>query len=315
MAGPISFSTMWAQQPRFDDLAAFRRLVAQYGFDGIEVSHATGDAGLATLQSHGELPLTSLHAPTPMRRLLDGRVNADANLASVDEDERRLAVEETRRTLDVAARARLPLVVLHLGAVGDMPELVRGRNGWVFDAESRLIELVANGKTDAELIESTRDELRRRRAAGAEAAIDAARRSLRELVDIAAPQGIVLGLESRLHYHEIPQPAEALYLLAGYANEVAGYWHDVGHCEVQARLGMIDRGAWFPKLTPRTIGSHLHDVDGLLDHRAPGNGDVDWAYIAAGLPPTALRVFEIDQRQPDAAVAASIAFLRARGVI
>ena len=76
-------------------------------------------------------------------------------------------------------------------------------------------------------------------------------------------RGVALGLESRLHYHEIPHPDEALDLLADYDNASAGYWHDVGHCEVQARLGMIDRAAWFPTLTARTIGSHLHDVDGI----------------------------------------------------
>jgi len=56
-------------------------------------------------------------------------------------------------------------------------------------------------------------------------------------------------------------------------------------------------------------------VDGIGDHRAPGNGDVDWSYIAAGLPPDALRVFEINQTQPAESVAATIPFLRARGVI
>ena len=95
---------------------------------------------------------------------------------------------------------------------------------------------------------------------------------------------MALGIESRLHYHEIPHPEEAVELLAPYDNFEAGYWHDVGHCEVQARLGLIDRASWFPKLTDRCIGSHLHDVDGIRDHRAPGNGDVDWSYIAAGLP-------------------------------
>ena len=81
------------------------------------------------------------------------------------------------------------------------------------------------------------------------------------------------------------------------------------------RLGLIDRHAWFPRLTRSTIGTHLHDVDGIGDHRAPGAGDVDWAYIAAGLPKTALRVFEIDQRQPDEMVAQAPQFLRERGVL
>jgi sugar phosphate isomerase/epimerase len=306
---------MWAQQERFADLAHFRRVVAGLGFTAIEVSHSTDEAGLQVLMGDGELPLTSLHAPTPMRRLADGRHNGDANLASADEDERRRAVNETKRTIDFAARAGLDRIVVHLGGVGDMPDLVREVSGFVAQPEADVRELVRAGTTTGEAVEQARAELARWRSERAGPALEAARRSLRELVEHARPHGVALGIESRLHYHEIPHPDEALYLLEGYTNAEAGYWHDVGHCEVQARIGMIDRAAWFPKLSARTIGSHLHDVDGLLDHRAPGNGDVDWAYIAQGLPPTALRVFEIDQRQPDEAVAASIAYLRERGVI
>ena len=63
----------------------------------------------------------------------------------------------------------------------------------------------------------------------------------------------------------------------------------------------------------RCIGAHLHDVDGIGDHRAPGNGDVQWDYIRDGLPASALRVFEINQTQPPAALASAIPFLRERG--
>jgi sugar phosphate isomerase/epimerase len=84
---------------------------------------------------------------------------------------------------------------------------------------------------------------------------------------------------------------------------------------VQARLGMIDRAAWFPALTPRMIGCHLHDVAGILDHRAPGNGTLDWAYVAAAIPPTALRVLEINQDEPDDLVGSALPFLRERGVL
>ncbi len=301
----LSFSTMWAQQDRFRDLELFRSQVASYGFTGIEVSHSTDDAGLATLMGEGEISLTSLHAPTPSRKLADGRPNGDANLASTDEIERLLALVETKRTLDYAARAGLPYVVIHLGGVGN----------YMTDTERELRRLYQEGSATSEDAQSLRHDLAAWRLAGAGPHIEAARKSLKELVEFAAPHGIALGLESRLHYHEIPHPEEAVYLVSDFSNEVAGYWHDVGHCEVQARLGMIDRDSWFPLLTPITIGSHLHDVDGIADHRAPANGDVDWSYIAAGLPEKALRVFEIDQRQPDHKVAASIEFLRSQGVV
>jgi sugar phosphate isomerase/epimerase len=296
---------MWAQQDRFQDIEQFARAAAAFGFNAIEASHSTDGASLDVLARNGVVPLSSLHAPTPRVRLPDGRWNSDANLASTDEEQRRIAVEHTKRTLQYAIDCRLPCVVVHLGGMGDH----------MTDAELRLRRLYDSGVRDGEEVERLRDEAIRHRASVAEPHLEAARRSLQELTRFAAPHGIAIGLENRYHYHEIPHADEALYLLSDYTNDVAGYWHDVGHAEVQERLGLLDRHSWFPKLTPRTIGCHLHDVDGIGDHRAPGNGDVDWSYIADGLPPNALRVFEIDQRQPDEAVAGAIPYLRERGVV
>ncbi|HKZ50465.1 MAG TPA: hypothetical protein VJ256_01720, partial [Dehalococcoidia bacterium] len=62
-------------------------------------------------------------------------------------------------------------------------------------------------------------------------------------------------------------------------------------------------------------GCHLHDVAGLGDHRAPGQGSVDWRYIAEGLPPEALRVLEINSRATPEEVAAAVPFLREKGVL
>jgi sugar phosphate isomerase/epimerase len=296
---------MWAQQDRFRDLLRFREAVAAMGYDAIEVSHSTGEDGLKALLTPGVIPLTSLHAPTPHRKLPDGRPNGDANLASLDEDVRQLAIAETLRTIEYAADAGLRYVVVHLGGVGDR----------MTDAERGLRRLVEAGDGATYNAQNLHDELVAWRLERRPPHLEAAAKSLETLVRASAPHGVALGIESRLHYHEIPHPHEAAALLAPYDNTQAGYWHDVGHCEVQARLGLIDRAAWFPRLASRCIGSHLHDVNGIVDHRAPGNGDVDWSYIAAGLPPDALRVFEIDQRQPDDAVANAIAFLKERNVV
>ncbi|MDA0302493.1 MAG: TIM barrel protein, partial [Chloroflexi bacterium] len=130
--------------------------------------------------------------------------------------------------------------------------------------------------------------------------------------------GVTLGIETRLHFHEIPGPAELARLLEEYPPEVAGYLHDVGHAEVQHRLGLTDRVAWWEHLAPRLAGLHLHDVAGLRDHRAPGNGDVDFRWLAARIAeanPLAARTFEIDQREPDEAVAAGLQLLIETGVV
>jgi sugar phosphate isomerase/epimerase len=296
---------MWAQQARFADLARFREAAAAFGYDGIEASHSTDAAGLDLLLREGALRLTSLHAPAPKRSLPDGRTNGDANLASLDAKHRALAIAETQRTIDIAADAGLRYVVVHLGGVGDR------RN----QLEDALRELYEAGEREGEAWQAAQDALRTWRLAAKGPFYEAAQRSLAALTEHAAPRGVALGLESRLNYHEFPHPDEALELLAPYDNSVAGFWYDSGHCEVQARLGMIDRAAWFPALTPRLIGCHLHDVDGLLDHRAPGNGTLDWSYVAAALPADALRVLEINQFEPDELVAGAIDFLRSRGVL
>ena len=300
----VSFSTMWAQQPRFADLARFRDAAAAFGYDAIEVSHSTEEPGLRALLDQGHPTVSSLHAPTPRRDLPDGRTNGEANLASTDEAQRALAIAETLRSVDFAADAGLPYVVIHLGGVGDRRS----------DLERELRRLHEAGET-GEAIEAARAALRTWRERAAPPHLETAQHALEALVEYASRRGVAIGIESRLSYHEIPLPDEALQLLQPYENQVAGFVYDTGHCEVQARLGMIDRVAWFPALTPRTIGAHLHDVSGLDDHRAPSNGTLDWAYVAAALPPDALRVLEINQEEPDDLVAGAIGFLRARNVL
>jgi sugar phosphate isomerase/epimerase len=301
----VSFSTMWAQQERFADLGYFRDVVAGFSFDAIEVSHVTDEEGLRRLLTRGTIPLSSLHAPTPHRWLEDGRHNGEANLASLDESQRAVALAETQVTIDFAADAGLPYVVVHLGGVGDRR----------CQLERDLRQLYLEGRREGAAADGVREQLRLWRSENAAPHFEAALRSLDQLVEYAAPKGVALGLESRLNYHEFPHPDEALELLGGYPNEAAGFWYDTGHCAVQSRLGMLDWDEWLPRLSERMIGTHLHDVDGLLDHRAPGNGSLDWMKVQSVVPDEALRVLEIDQHEPDDLVAGAREFLRARGVV
>ena len=307
----LSLSTMWAQQERFEDLGYFRDYIAEFGYDAIEVSHLTGPPGLSTLLTKGVVPLSGLHAPTPNRLLENGRRNAEANLASPDPQQTRFALDETKRTIDYAAEAGLPYVVVHLGGVGDD----RCDEERAVRALFLGLSKDERGVTNGEDWDHARHALAETRAARAAEHIEVSRASLEALVDYASPRGVAIGIESRLNYHEIPHPDEAADLLAPYTNAEAGFWYDVGHCEVQSRLGMIEHASWFPAIGERIIGAHLHDVRGILDHRGPGNGTLDWAMIAANLPPTALRVLEIDQHEPDELIRRGRAFLTERGLI
>jgi sugar phosphate isomerase/epimerase len=302
---PLALSTMWAQQGRFQgDFRRFAEVARAAGFTAVEISHSTDEAGLRECLTSGVLPVVSLHAPTPFRRAKNGRANSALNLAALDEFERREAVDATRLTIEFAAEHGVRAVVVHLGGVDGGPRA----------AERRLRELFAADAIDGEEAARLRAEGIAARAAAAPAHIEAARRSLGELVAYARPRAVALGLENRLHYHEIPSPEEALDLLADYAPDEAGYWHDTGHAEVWSRLGFTPHQRFFDLLRGRLIGCHLHDVRGLLDHRAPGNGTLDWAMVRAGIPVTAARTCEIDQHEPEALLSSSVRLLEEYGI-
>jgi sugar phosphate isomerase/epimerase len=138
---------------------------------------------------------------------------------------------------------------------------------------------------------------------------------LAEIAEYGAKHGVAIGLENRYHYHEFPNIDEMHELLADYPLDVAGFWIDIGHVEVLDRLGLVPRHRYLDELADRCIGSHIHDTDGLADHRAPGNGTSDWPHYAAKLPAHVPRVFEINQRQSPEDVANAIPYLRSVGIL
>jgi sugar phosphate isomerase/epimerase len=302
----LALSTMFAQQDRFEDGAAFARFAAEAGYDAIEISHSTRTEKFEAVIAAGVLPIVSVHQPAPWVRLGDGRGNSKLNLASPDEAERRAAVEHAVESIRWAARLGATRSVCHLGAVGDGIEML--------PEEYEMRRLFDGGQAASDRFESLREIAVATRASRAGPYLAAARRSLLELIASAEPNGIAIGIENRYHFHEIPLPAEYPALLDGLALQQAGYWHDTGHAEVLHRLSFIDRHAWLDALSSKAVGAHLHDVEGIGDHRAPGDGDTDWTYIEAGLRHLPGYTLEINQWQPDGRVRDAIAFLESAGL-
>jgi sugar phosphate isomerase/epimerase len=300
----FSLSTMFAQHERFLDIDLFARAAQEMGYDAVEISHSTPEGPFDRLLNGSGARISSIHAPAP-RVQVNGRNNGSLNLAALDDEERRLAIDYTTKSIDHAEAAGARFVVVHLGGIGNE----------MLQPERMMRRLFDSGTRSGEEYESLRRETLERRAEQAPPWFERAQETLRELAAYARERGVALGLENRLHHHEFPLPHDAAALLADYAPDLVGYWHDVGHAEVQARLGYVGKRVWLETNGARALGSHLHDVDGIGDHRAPGRGDVEWDYIARGLPAEALRVFEINQLEPDEAVAGAIAFLRERGVV
>lgn len=297
---------MYAQQERFTDGAEFARYAAASGYDAIEISHSTPASKVQQILSAGVLPVTSWHQPAPYAKRGNGRGNPSANLAAIDPEERAEALAYATTSIEWAARAGATRLVVHLGQVSDVYEQ--------FDEELEMRRMFDSGRAAEPQFAELRQAAVLRRAAEAEPYLAAARQSLLELVRSAEPHGIVIGLENRYHYHEIPAPHEYEPLFDGLTIEQAGYWHDVGHAEVLHRLGFVDRHAWLDRWAGRCIGAHLHDVSGIGDHRAPGDGDVDWGYVVEGVGRLPGYTLEINQHQPDARVSAAPDFLAGIGL-
>ncbi len=298
-----ALSTMW-WQGRSPNLREFARAARRLGYPNVEISYVVGPEGVDELLSAHEVGITSLHNPVPRVPIGEGRTSDQLNLAATDEEERQQAVALGRRTLELAARAGARAVVFHLG---HLPRAL--------EPERELRRLYAQGVREGEEVAALRRRCHQMRAEAVGPHLERARRSLEELAEAAASLGVAIALENRVHYHEIPTVDEMHHLLAPFPPSLVGYWHDVGHAEVLDRLGLVPKERWLRELGERCLGSHLHDVDGLTDHRAPGHGTADWGYIARYLPPHALRVLEVDQRVPEEEVAAALPFLRQRGVL
>jgi len=300
---------MWSQgnfkQPgdEHDHMPSFAEKAAAMGYGHVEINYVIPPEGVEALLASNHVRFSSVHSPCP-RVKINGKNSEALNLAATDEEERGAAVKVARDSIDTAVRAEARFLVVHLGGVGhDM-----------FEEEKQLRRQHDDTAGDADLQALRKSAVERRRE-GAPVYFPRAKQSLAEIAEYAAAKGVTIGLENRYHYHEFPDPDEMAELLDGYPPEVAGFWIDIGHVEVLDRLGLIHRHRWLNELASRCVGSHVHDVDGLADHRAPGYGTADWPHYREKLPPHIPRVFEINQRQDEERVANAIPYLRRVGIL
>lgn len=274
-----ALSTMWMQR-RFSHVREFVEAAKRIGFQQFELGHVVRPEMLEGItRRDGEFP--SLHAPCPTTIGLGSRQGIV--ISALDEDKREAAVALTVQTLDVAQRLGAGAVVVHVGHVEVDQAL-----------EKEMRRLYAVLEEDSPRFQALREQLVRSRAEQAPPHLDAVRRSLETLVAEARKRGLRLGMENRVHYHEIPTLEEAQALLAEFDPQALFYWHDAGHAQVLHNLGFIRHKAWLEAFRDRMVGIHFHDVMGTRDHLACGLGEIDWGWLGGYLAPDTLRTCEFD---------------------
>ena len=286
MTEPIGLSTSWNGPG--SSAATLLDQARSLGFRRIEAyAHFTSDElrALAETARQRGMEVASLHAPCPVPTNAPGERDRWGDwLASTDDQERRIAVDAHRRTIDHASEIGARAIVVHLGRTG-----VPSRQPLLFDTIAR-----AGRGSDAHL--QLRDELWRERQAASGPHLEAALDSIQLIGEHARGTDVRIGVEARDGYHEIPSLDEMAAVLGACDGLPVGYWHDAGHGAKLAYAGFVEHEEYLRRYGDRLVGMHIHDTLRSRDHQAPGQGETDFAMLARYLRADTLRTLEVHAR-------------------
>ena len=281
----LAISTSWNAY-RFDDGEKLLFEISQLGFTSIELSFNLNSEMVDEIAASArrlKIGIGSLHNYCPIP---DGLSRKQAlpdcySLASLDKEERFLALKYTKRSIDTASRLGAKVVVLHCGRVE------------VTDYTRQLIDLYNQGKNNSAESLELKEKMIRERAFLADKFLAQALISIEELNAYARIKNVLLGIETRFYYREIPNIDEIGVMLNKFGSgSQVYYWHDTGHAQLMENLGLAKHKDFLERYGARLIGVHLHDISGCQDHLAPSRGQIDFNILKSYLKQSTLKVIE-----------------------
>ena len=181
---------------------------------------------------------------------------------------------------DLAQKVSSPVVIIHAGTI----EIEN-------DPTDQLRQLYAQGRTNDPEFQKMRQQLLTGRDKAKGPYVDAVVKSLQDVIAYARGK-IIIGLETRYYPVEMPNFEEIGILLKLFDANKLQYWHDVGHAEVNERLGIRPHEDFLKNYSNRMMGVHIHGVDGLKDHAAPFTGNFDLMKVTPFLNEKTIKVIE-----------------------
>jgi sugar phosphate isomerase/epimerase len=301
-------STSW-QSAQITDGNKLLDTLGATGLKGLEIDYRVSRATLLQMWPRlrsGEFTVYSVHnyCPTPPGYEGHPHVAALFNPASLDAEERKLAIRYGLKSIQLAAELEARLVVFHLG---------------VIELDFRMKELfdlhAAGGMNSPALKERLR-ELQTLRAGRVAPYLSSLLYTVAALHDEAHKLGVLIGVENRYRLSQIPIGDEFDLLFDEFDGGQLRYWHDVGHAEIFARLGINDHaGDFLERFKHRLAGMHIHDIDGFRDHLAPGMGSFDFKQLVPYLKEESLRIIEAHDPVTLAQLREGVEVLQEAGVL
>jgi sugar phosphate isomerase/epimerase len=277
--------------------------VLDAGFDGIELEYriqAPVFQQMVPALERSGLKVVSVHNYFPIPPIIPhSRGDGDLFLLSHPDKEKRLeAIKWSTKTIEHANDLEAFAVVLHCGRVKMAHQM------------EKLRDYFNTGQIDSEEARTFIDRKLEERDRIKPKYMDSLLFSIDLLLPIAEKQNIILGIENRYHYHELPGPDDFEVLLSEFSGGPLGYWHDTGHAHANERLGVIPGGEMLGRYSDHLVGIHLHDAIGLDDHLAPGKGEIDFENFRPFLENDMPAVVELKPGTPDSDVAEGFRYVR-----
>jgi sugar phosphate isomerase/epimerase len=248
-------------------------------------------SGLKVVSVHNYFPIPSARS--------DLKGSGDLFLlSSSDPEERQKAVRYTTKSIEHAGELGAAAVVLHCGFVEMNHEM---QVFYQYFNSNRL------NSEEAQIF--IRNKLNERDSSKAKH-LDSLLSSLDRLVPAAEKQGVLLGLENRYHYHELPGLDDFKVIFDTFKGAPIGYWHDTGHAHANEALGLIPGGSLLQSYSGQLIGIHLHDAVGLDDHIPPGSGEIDFKALKPFLKTDTIKVIELKPGIPESKASVGVEFIR-----
>lgn len=268
----LALSTRWnaGRHTRGESLV---EEILELGFSRVELGYDTRldlVEGVRAMVAAQAIRIDSVHNFCPVPMVAHRGHPEIFTFASKDAHERAQAVRYTTETIRFAASIGARVVVTHCGNI-DMPR---------YSAE--LVALVEQGRAFSPEYEKCKLKLQVKREKKARKQLGYWQECLDKLLPECAAHQIILGMENLPTWEAVPTETELEHVLQHYRSPWLKYWHDMGHGQIRANLGLINTERWLERLTPHLAGMHVHDVGAQVqDHVMPPLGDIDFSRYKA----------------------------------
>ena len=298
----VSLSTMWSVENKVS-LPDLLPVLESLELDGIELNHGIKSEDLMGFDLKC-LPIRSLHEPCPADVSMSTLSKKDWLVSATDEEKRQQGVRMIMRSIDLAHELEIHHMVVHTGNAG-----------LTDNDEKKLRKLFEAGQKGTDEYLALKQDMISSRKSVSESRLNSVVLSLKELLAYASGKNIRLALENRYHFMDIPSPEEMEILLNLAGPDRLGLQFDVGHAQTLDAFGFYPFMEWINRFADRIIGLHLHDVRGVVDHYAPGLGEVDYRQFAQFIPADAQRTLEVHGTNSPNDISASLQLFSQVGLI